>query len=202
MHKILKCRSEKIHKQKKKKKTSVGKPECMLGPICIHSQGDCMANRPCSPSGKFIQPGAYSRYTFFPWGTMPPLSLVNCCYSATEWFLGRQWVQLLHWVCAQQIQPFQVAQAPQQVRKVMVQLSMDPREVIMTGSGTCRCLGFGSGWLKYYDKVPFGDLLCIDWCLIWYLLLAWKKKAWKHIVNSLEVQCFKAAVLCWTSLAQ
>lgn len=177
-----------------------------LGPICILSQGGWMCGRQTShsPSGKFIHPGAYSRYTFFPGDHVTPLpcELLLLCYRVV--FGQAVGAAAASNVCTANpaLQESTGTCWGQQMRKVMVQLSMDPRKISMTGSGTCRCLGFGSGWLKYYRKVPFWDLLYIDWCLIWNLLLAWKKKAWKHIVNSLEVQCFKAAVLCWTSLAQ
>lgn len=190
----------------KKKKTSVGKPECILGLIYVLSQGGWMCGKQTlhSPSGKFIQPGAFSRYTFFPRGPCQPSSSWTAAPMLHSGFgAGSGCSCCIEYVCtANPALPGSTGSCwGQQVRRVTVQLSMDPRKGIMMRSGTCRCLGFGSGWLKYYHKVPFWDLLCIDWCLIWNLL-AWKKNAWQYIVNSLGVQCFKATVLCSTSLAQ
>lgn len=172
----------------------MGKPEGMLGPIYVLSQGGGMCDKLTlhSPSGKFIQLGACSRYFFFPWGPCHPSPL----WTAATLLQGGFWAG--SGCTANPVLPGGTGTCwGQQVR-----VRMDPRKWSMMGWGTCRCLGFGSAWLKYYCKVLFWDLLYIDWCLIWNLLLAWKKKAWKHIVNSLEVQCFKSAVLCWISLAQ
>lgn len=165
-------------------------------------EAECVANRPCTAlQGNSSSLGLVPGTLFSRWDYATPLPcelLLLCLRVGFGQAVGA--ATAVNVCTANPTLPESTGTCwGQQVR---VQLSMDPRKVSMVGSGTCRCLDFGSGWWKYYFKVLFRDLLYIDWCLIWNLLLAWKKKAWKHIVNSLEVQCFKTTVLCWISLAQ